>query len=208
MDKELLTIFLSESRSVLDIGGGLRIRKGGDRYEKQNEWILPLLGKIEYKILDVVPDHHPDIVGDIHHLPFADESIESIACCAVLEHVTDPFLALKEMLRVLKKGGLLYMYVPFLFYHHSQGRYGDYWRFTDDGVKELLKDFFEVRIKPTRGDFETWFFLSPLRRVLRRLPIARLFVSKKNSIGEKIARQFDSHPSRNSSGFVALARKK
>ena len=29
---------------------------------------------VDYKIMDVVPDYNPDIVGDIHNMPFADNS--------------------------------------------------------------------------------------------------------------------------------------
>ena len=148
------------------IGGGLRVLKGkGNRYDPTREWIRPLLEKVDYKILDPVPDYDPDIVGDIHKLPFADNSQEAIICIAVLEHVENPILAFQEMHRVLKPGGQLFIYVPFLFYYHAhEGYYKDFWRFTKDSLAWLGKDFASFEISPIRGAFETWVKLSPLGR--------------------------------------------
>jgi len=62
---------LREKKSVVDIGGGLRIsKKSGNRFDVSRAWIIPLLKDIRYIILDSVPDYNTDIVGDIHDLPF------------------------------------------------------------------------------------------------------------------------------------------
>ena len=87
---EKLRKIVNEKKTVIDIGGGLRIsQKVGNRYDRQRQWLADLIRKNEvaYKVLDPVPDYHPDIVGDIHQLPFADNSQEAIVCVAVLEHV-------------------------------------------------------------------------------------------------------------------------
>ena len=130
--EKLLRIF-QEKKSVIDIGGGLRVLKEkGNRYDTSREWIRPYLEKVDYKILDPVSDYGPDIVGDIHNLPFEDSSQEAILCIAVLEHVEDPFKAVFEMRRVLKPGGYLFVYAPFLYYYHAEkGYYKDFWRFTE-----------------------------------------------------------------------------
>lgn len=156
----------SEKHSVIDIGGGLRIDKTrNNRYDASREWLIPLAAKIDYKILDKVADYHPDIVGDIHALPFDDGSQEALICIAVLEHVEDPAKAISEMHRVLKRGGFAYIYVPFLYYYHAhEGYYGDFWRFTKDGLKHLTRDFSSCEISSVRGAIETWLRLSPLGR--------------------------------------------
>jgi SAM-dependent methyltransferase len=46
--------------------------------------------------------------GDARWLPFRDESIASIFSIAAFEHVHDMDVALREMYRVLKPGGILY----------------------------------------------------------------------------------------------------
>lgn len=166
--RERLERILREKKSLIDIGGGLRIaREKGNRFEPRNAWIADAIekGGVEYKILDPVPDYNPDIVGDIHHLPFADNSEEAIACIAVLEHVEDPFRASAEIHRVLSLGGMCMVYVPFLYYFHAEkGYYGDYWRFTKEGLALMFKKFSTVDIQPVRGAVGTLVRLTPLGR--------------------------------------------
>jgi len=165
--KEKIKKIFTEKSTVIDIGGGLRILKDkNNRYDASRSWVLKFLDKVDYKILDPVPDYNPDIVGDIHNLPFKDGSLDSILCIAVLEHVEDPQKACKEMFRVLKNGGYAFIYVQFLFYYHAEkAYYKDYWRFTRDSIELLFKDFSEIEIEPVRGRFETWIYLSPLGRI-------------------------------------------
>ena len=162
--KEKISKIFSECSTIIDIGGGLRVLKDkGNRYDKNRDWILPYLKKVDYKVLDPVPDYNPDIVGDIHALPFDDNTQEAIVCMAVLEHVEDPVKAYKELYRVLKPGGYCFIYVPFLFYYHAEvGYYKDYWRFSEDAIRHLSRDFSSVEIQNVRGAFATWFHLSPL----------------------------------------------
>ena len=166
---------LTEKKSVIDIGGGLRvIKEKNNRYDPEREWLRPFLEKVDYKILDPVPDYHPDIVGDIHHLPFTDNSQDAIICIAVLEHVEDPIRAWREIWRTLKPGGYTFIYVPFLYYYHAEkGYYGDYWRFTKDAVDKLSKPFSKIEIMPVRGAVETWIKLSPIGRIKFLEPVWR-----------------------------------
>ena len=45
--------------------------------------------------------------GDALSIPFPDASFDMVTCQTVLIHLHDPKVGLKEMLRVLKPGGLL-----------------------------------------------------------------------------------------------------
>jgi SAM-dependent methyltransferase len=157
---------LTHKTSAIDIGGSLRVAKDkNNRYDPSHEWMRPLIEKINYRVLDPVPDYHPDIVGDIHHLPFADNSQDAILCLAVLEHIEDPIQASKELLRTLKPGGYCLVYVPFLYYYHAErGYYGDFWRYTPDSLKYLFKGFKTFELAPVRGAVETLVRLSPLGR--------------------------------------------
>ncbi|MFE7558878.1 methyltransferase domain-containing protein [Kitasatospora sp. NPDC057500] len=47
--------------------------------------------------------HH----GDLHRLPFADDSFDHVFVCFVLEHLADPAAALAALRRVLRPGGTL-----------------------------------------------------------------------------------------------------
>ncbi|HEX4466147.1 MAG TPA: class I SAM-dependent methyltransferase, partial [Solirubrobacteraceae bacterium] len=49
--------------------------------------------------------------GDDHvALPYADDEFDAALSCGVLEHVADPAGSLRELRRVLKPGGTLYVY--------------------------------------------------------------------------------------------------
>lgn len=51
-------------------------------------------------------------VGTALHLPFADHSFDRIICSEVLEHIPDFEVALDEINRILKPGGILAISVP------------------------------------------------------------------------------------------------
>ena len=46
----------------------------------------------------------PLVCGDIHDLPFLDKSMNFVHCAHVLEHVDDPELAIRELMRVSLSG--------------------------------------------------------------------------------------------------------
>jgi len=50
--------------------------------------------------------------GDINESPFVGRCFDTIVCLEVLEHLVFPRKALKEMARVCRKGGDLYLTVP------------------------------------------------------------------------------------------------
>ena len=167
-----LTKIFTEKKQVLDIGGGLRIpRANADRVQHEQEWLETLVAKVDYKIMNPVSDHGADILGDIHHMPFPDNSQDAIICSSVLEHVENPFQAADELYRTLKPGGYCYVFVPFLFFYHvpTSGHYKDYWRFTEDGVRYLFQKFSTIEVTPGRGATETWFRLNPLTQKFARL---------------------------------------
>ena len=120
--------------TVIDVGGGLRISaERSNVLDKRRIYLKEWLKTCEYKVIDPVDTYHPDIVGDIHALPFQNESVDSFICLAVLEHVERPVKGVEEMYRCLKKGGYVFAYMPFLFsYHAERGYYKDFWRFTRD----------------------------------------------------------------------------
>ena len=58
-----------------------------------------------------LPEQTP-VEGDIEAMPFEDASFETVVCTEVLEHIPHPDHALKEILRVLRPGGVLIGSVP------------------------------------------------------------------------------------------------
>ena len=83
-------------------------------------------------------DLHLDICAD-NSGTLAADSFDFILCTEVLEHTLDPFAAVDEMHRLLAPGGLLMASTPFNFRIH--GPLPDCWRFTEHGLRQLLRRF-------------------------------------------------------------------
>lgn len=112
---------------------------------------------LRYIGLDIDPGNtNVDLRGDNLRLPFRDASFDVVHSGGVLEHVTDPDLALREYLRVLRPGGWLMVGVPHMFPVHREPV--DYWRWTEHGLDHALrKTGFEVgRIYPLAGPIAFW----------------------------------------------------
>ncbi|HYM11435.1 MAG TPA: class I SAM-dependent methyltransferase [Bryobacterales bacterium] len=91
--------FNLQGRKVLDVGSGT-----GYLQDVAND----------YTGLDISPSarrfyHKPFVVGSATAMPFADNSFDAVWSIWVLEHVTNPEQALREMRRVAKDGGLLFL---------------------------------------------------------------------------------------------------
>jgi SAM-dependent methyltransferase len=76
-----------------------------------------------------------DILADAHSLPFASRSIDHVITGAVLEHVANPFLAVGEVARVLKVGGVFSGSVAFLEPYHLRSHF----HLSPDGVVHALE---------------------------------------------------------------------
>jgi len=95
----------------------------------------------------------PHIVGSCLAIPVKDASFDSVMCNQVIEHVPRPWDALREISRVLRPGGLLYLTVPQCWGLHYEPY--DYYRYTKYGLAYLLgKAGFEVlECEPMGGIF-------------------------------------------------------
>jgi SAM-dependent methyltransferase len=91
----------------------------------------------QVKNLDIFEGEYIDIVGKAENIPLADESIALVITQEALEHIQDPFKAVEEMYRILRKGGFIYCQVPFIIGYHPGPT--DFWRFTVEGIKEIFE---------------------------------------------------------------------
>ncbi len=103
--------------------------------------------------VDILPYKNVDIIADIQNLPVAGGKMDAAICSAVLEHIKDPYRVVNEINRVLKAGGLAYVYMPFICGFHASP--DDYTRLTYEGMKVMFKDFDIVELGvgggPTSG---------------------------------------------------------
>lgn len=80
-----------------------------------------------------------DVLADMNCLPIRSEAIDRVISIAVLEHTPNPALSVAEMHRILKPGGKVLCFVPFVQGFHASPH--DYSRLTSEGLKLLFSDF-------------------------------------------------------------------
>jgi SAM-dependent methyltransferase len=97
--------------------------------------------QIKVETFDIDPNSGCTFIGDIcKKNPFLTNNMfDYVVCTEVLEHTLQPFNAVKEIWRILKSRGFLFISVPFNFRIH--GPLPDCWRFTEHGLRSLLYNF-------------------------------------------------------------------
>ena len=137
---------IQKSDHVLDIGMTMR-----DKHAKINANFLETLDVNDF---GEYPDIICDICSDINGL---ENKYNKIICIAILEHVYDPAAAIKNLRIMLKNDGIIYGYVPYLYYYHAPRdlKFQDYFRFSKDALAYLFRDFKEVELFPIRGRIST-----------------------------------------------------
>ena len=97
-----------------------------------------------------------DAFGSAYQLPFQSESVDSVLCTAVLEHLEEPEQALRECHRVLAKGGVAIYTVPFIWHLHEEPR--DFYRFSKYGLRYLFEkaDFEILELQALSGFWVTF----------------------------------------------------
>jgi SAM-dependent methyltransferase len=72
---------------------------------------------------------------DAHNLPWEDEKLDIIISDQMLEHVQRPWIVANELIRVLKKGGLLICTTCFMQRSHDKGTF---FNFHPNGLNQLF----------------------------------------------------------------------
>ena len=117
--------------------------------------------------INVDSDKPADVLHNLNTFPypFKENSVDFIFASHIVEHLKDPELALKEMNRILKKGGILEIKVP---HYKSKGAYctfGHRGFYHEEAINSItnIKDesndlpkFKHIITKIKRGRFLKW----------------------------------------------------
>lgn len=122
---------------VLDFGAG----NGASKTLFPSNW--------EWTGMDIMPLSDNVKQGDAHNLDFPDDSFDLVVSIAVFEHLHSPWIAIKEVSRVLKKGGLFLGTVAFLEPEHGNS----YFHMTKRGMSKIIEEggLVEEFIEPVKG---------------------------------------------------------
>jgi SAM-dependent methyltransferase len=94
--------------------------------------------------LDIMAYPMVSVVGDGQFLPFKTNTFSGVVLQEVLEHISDLQQVLKEVYRVLKPDGKVYIEVPLVYPIHTTA---DFWRFTPMGLDFLCRHYFQPHSK-------------------------------------------------------------
>ena len=89
-----------------------------------------------------------DVVMNLHQIELPSESVGTVLILDTLEHVEDARKAVEEAYRILRPNGVLVIGSSMNFPIHNYPY--DYWRFTPEAFKSLLKPF-ETAIVESAG---------------------------------------------------------
>ena len=148
---------LPPGSSVLDAGAG---EGGHAEYFSRSRYVAVDLGvgngSWDYSKLSAV--------ADIADLPFAEATFDAVLQVVVLEHVPRPDKAVREMARVLRRGGRALIVVPLSWEVHQAPH--DYFRYTSHGLRWLIEraGLTAVSLEPIGG-----FFTLLARRMLNSI---------------------------------------
>jgi SAM-dependent methyltransferase len=96
-----------------------------------------------YTTSEATSEFDVDLVLDVRSMPqLQNDSFDCVFCSGVLEHVDDYLSGLKELTRILRPGGILLLGLPFRQAIHMAPN--DYWRFTEYGLRHMLRDDYEI----------------------------------------------------------------
>jgi SAM-dependent methyltransferase len=110
--------------------------------------------------LDIEDGPMVDIVGSADNIPMDSFSVDLVISQEMLEHVLSPSAVMREIHRILRPDGTLYLQVPWTIGYH--GCPSDYWRFSRDGIRAIVEEngFTVLLLGETVGPFTGFYRIS------------------------------------------------
>ncbi|MBU1355260.1 MAG: class I SAM-dependent methyltransferase [Candidatus Edwardsbacteria bacterium] len=116
---------------------GMKILEIGSREVTGKSMARKMFANANYVGFDYYPGPNVDVVGDAHKLSqYFDEKFDIIYSSAVFEHLAMPWVAAKEIAKLLKVGGIVFVETHFAYSSHE--RPGHFYHYTDMALKTLF----------------------------------------------------------------------
>lgn len=157
----LLSLHLDSPSRILDLGCGSR-----DQFIPINYLGHQYVG-VDYS------GTKADFLVDAHSIPFQSNSFDCVFSYAVLEHLYNPFIALHEISRVLRPGGIFIGTV-------SQGEpyHESYFHLTPWGLISLVSSVPSLQIKQLWDSMDTIQALSRIGRYPKVIKLLLALIDK------------------------------
>lgn len=148
---------LREAASLADIGCGLghwsrllypylRAPARMVGVDREERWVAAAVRNLRSAFPQVPPDLLTVVQGDATQIPLPNDSFDVVTCQTVLMHLARPIDALREMLRILRPGGLLVCVEP-----NNLWNYLSFTSLTAAEPVELLVRRFKFWLRYHRG---------------------------------------------------------
>jgi SAM-dependent methyltransferase len=126
---------LGSDARVLEIG----TKRSIEGRSTHSMHLFPQVPRSKYLMADVEAGADVDVVADLHRLPQDwDNRFNAAVAVAVFEHLERPWIAAKEVARVLKPGGFCYVSTHQTFPLH--GYPSDFFRFSKEALALIFRD--------------------------------------------------------------------
>ncbi|MDB5175754.1 MAG: methyltransferase [Candidatus Saccharibacteria bacterium] len=148
--------FMKNSGLEYDAAGSVVL----DIAPQDHEGAKPYFPLASVETLDIDPESGATYIADLcknNASVIPADHFDIVVCTEVLEHTLNPFLAVDEIKRILKPGGIALISTPYNFRIH--GPLPDCWRFTEHGLRALFKDFEHIALDALEDDDR---FLMPI----------------------------------------------
>ncbi len=145
------------SKHVKNIGGIVIDLGGGKNPSYERFWSIKPKKFIR---VDINEKTEPDIVADLNKpLPFSDNFADVVFLFNVIYILKNSLATLKEINRILKPDGRLFLTSPFIFNEAREPN--DYWRFTSEALEKVLREagFDNFFIEPIGERFSAAVYL-------------------------------------------------
>jgi SAM-dependent methyltransferase len=207
-----LILECASAGTIYDIGTS-------SRFAKEIGFLKDVIDPLRYRAIGFNPDLSIEAPCDAHGnicdlVEIPTGTIDSIVCLEVLEHVADdPQRAVNELFRILRPGGTCILSTPYLTSYHgkrepslggliqlgmhedsSHEGYGDFWRFTHEGLAFMFMraGFSSIEVWPTDGPLLCRLEIMNLARLLLQLPGFKALIERldRPRLGRATTRHF------------------